>query len=52
MLAPRSVIRSWLIELMEAAYRDQEGLDKIPAYADDTGELPHHREHGFGSFGS
>jgi len=34
-----TVIRSWLIDLMEAAYRDEEGLDKIPAYVDDTGEV-------------
>ena len=34
-----SVIRSWLIDLMEAAYRDEGGLDKIPAYVDDTGEV-------------
>ena len=34
-----SVIRSWLIDLMEAAYREEEGLDKIPAYVDDTGEV-------------
>jgi 6-phosphogluconate dehydrogenase len=24
---------------MEAAYRDEEGLDKIPAHVDDTGEV-------------
>ena len=52
MLAPRSMVRSWLIDLMEAAHRDEEGLDRIPAYVDDTGELPHYRERGFGSFGS
>ena len=34
-----SVIRSWLIDLMEEAYRNQEGLDNIPAYVDDTGEV-------------
>ncbi len=34
-----SVIRSWLIDLMEAAYRDEDGLDKIPAYVEDTGEV-------------
>jgi len=32
-----SVIRSWLIDLMEAAYRSQAGLDTIPAYVEDTG---------------
>ena len=52
MLAPRSVVRSWLIDLMEAADRDEEGLDKIRAYVDDTGELPHYGEHGFSSLGS
>jgi 6-phosphogluconate dehydrogenase len=34
-----SVIRSWLIDLMEAAYRAEGGLGKIPAYVDDTGEV-------------
>ena len=34
-----SVIRSWLIDLMEEAYRAEEGLDKIPAYVEDTGEV-------------
>jgi 6-phosphogluconate dehydrogenase len=34
-----SVIRSWLVDLMEAAYRDKGGLDKIPAYVEDTGEV-------------
>jgi 6-phosphogluconate dehydrogenase len=34
-----SVIRSWLIDLMETAYRTEEGLDKIPAYVEDTGEV-------------
>lgn len=34
-----SVIRSWLIDLMEAAYRTEKGLDKVPAYVDDTGEV-------------
>jgi 6-phosphogluconate dehydrogenase len=34
-----SVIRSWLIDLMEAAYRAEEGLEKIPAYVEDTGEV-------------
>jgi 6-phosphogluconate dehydrogenase len=34
-----SVIRSWLIDLMEATYRDEGGMDKIPAYVEDTGEV-------------
>ena len=34
-----SVIRSWLIDLMEAAYRAEGGLYKIPAYVEDTGEV-------------
>jgi 6-phosphogluconate dehydrogenase len=34
-----SVIRSWLIELMEAAYRKEGGLKKIPPYIEDTGEV-------------
>lgn len=33
-----SVIRSWLIDLMEGAYR-QEDIKEIPAYVDDTGEV-------------
>lgn len=33
-----SVIRSWLVELMEQQYNEQGGLDKIPAYVEDTGE--------------
>ncbi len=34
-----SVIRSWLIDLMEAAYRKEGGLDKVPSYVEDTGEV-------------
>ena len=34
-----SVIRSWLIELMETAYRQQGGLEKVPSYVEDTGEV-------------
>jgi 6-phosphogluconate dehydrogenase len=34
-----SVIRSWLVDLMEAMYRKQGGLAKIPDYVDDTGEV-------------
>jgi 6-phosphogluconate dehydrogenase len=34
-----SVIRSWLVDLMEEAYRSGSGLDKIPPYVEDTGEV-------------
>ena len=34
-----SVIRSWLIDLMERAYRSDGGTDGIPAYVEDTGEV-------------
>ncbi|MCK7577587.1 MAG: NADP-dependent phosphogluconate dehydrogenase [Chromatiales bacterium] len=34
-----SVIRSWLIDLMEAAYRADGGLEKVPPYVEDTGEV-------------
>jgi 6-phosphogluconate dehydrogenase len=34
-----SVIRSWLIDLMEEAYRSNGGTEKIPAYVEDTGEV-------------
>jgi 6-phosphogluconate dehydrogenase len=34
-----SVIRSWLVELMEAGLREQAGLDKIQSYIEDTGEV-------------
>ena len=34
-----SVIRSWLIDLMEKAYREEDGLEKVHAYVDDTGEV-------------
>ena len=34
-----SVIRSWLIDLMESAYRSELGLEKIPPYVEDTGEV-------------
>lgn len=33
-----SVIRSWLIELMEAGYRSS-GLDQVPPFVEDTGEV-------------
>jgi 6-phosphogluconate dehydrogenase len=34
-----SVIRSWLIDLMEEAYRAEAGMEKIPSFVDDTGEV-------------
>lgn len=34
-----SVIRSWLIELMEQRYREDGGLDPVPGYVEDTGEV-------------
>ncbi len=34
-----SVIRSWLMDLMEAAYREHSGTGEIPAYIEDTGEV-------------
>ncbi len=34
-----SVIRSWLMDLMEAAYGAERGLEKIPPYIEDTGEV-------------
>jgi 6-phosphogluconate dehydrogenase len=34
-----SVIRSWLIDLMEEAYRADGGTEEIPAYVEDTGEV-------------
>ncbi len=34
-----SVIRSWLIDLMEEAYRSNGGSEKVPAYVEDTGEV-------------
>jgi 6-phosphogluconate dehydrogenase len=34
-----SVIRSWLIHLMEVGYRDAGGLGKIPPRIEDTGEV-------------
>ncbi len=34
-----SVIRSWLIDLMEAAYRSNGGMDDVPAFVEDTGEV-------------
>lgn len=34
-----SVIRSWLVELMEQSYQEKEGMKDIPAYVEDTGEV-------------
>jgi 6-phosphogluconate dehydrogenase len=34
-----SVIRSWLVDLMGAALREEGGLDRVPGYVDDTGEV-------------
>jgi 6-phosphogluconate dehydrogenase len=34
-----SVIRSWLVDLMEEAYRAERGLERIPPYVEDTGEV-------------
>lgn len=34
-----SVIRSWLVELMEQEYRKNDGIEDIPAYVEDTGEV-------------
>jgi 6-phosphogluconate dehydrogenase len=34
-----SVIRSWLIELMEQMYRQQGSLDSVTPYVEDTGEV-------------
>jgi 6-phosphogluconate dehydrogenase len=34
-----SVIRSWLIDLMESMYRKQGGLVQVPSYVEDTGEV-------------
>jgi 6-phosphogluconate dehydrogenase len=34
-----SVIRSWLIDLMEEAYRAGGAFEDIPAYVEDTGEV-------------
>lgn len=34
-----SVIRSWLIELMHDIYLEKDGLQSVPAYIEDTGEV-------------
>ncbi len=34
-----SVIRSWLIDLMHEAYTAKDGMESVPAYIEDTGEV-------------
>lgn len=34
-----SVIRSWLVELMQQAYSKEGGIEKIPPFVEDTGEV-------------
>lgn len=34
-----SVIRSWLVDLMEEQYRSKDGLEPVPPYVEDTGEV-------------
>lgn len=34
-----SVIRSWLVELMEQSYKEMNGYEKVPPYVEDTGEV-------------
>jgi 6-phosphogluconate dehydrogenase len=34
-----SVIRSWLVDLMEAQYREHGGFGDVPPYVEDTGEV-------------
>ena len=34
-----SVVRSWLIDLMKAQMIEQRGMDNIPGYIEDTGEV-------------
>ena len=34
-----SVIRSWLVDLMHEAYLEKDGLEVVPAYIEDTGEV-------------
>jgi len=34
-----SVIRSWLVDLMHEAYLQKDGLESVPAYIEDTGEV-------------
>lgn len=34
-----SVIRSWLIDLMARGYREDGGMDSVPSFVEDTGEV-------------
>ena len=34
-----SVIRSWLLELLHAAYEQESGMDRVPPCVEDTGEV-------------
>ncbi len=34
-----SVIRSWLIDLMEEGYRSKGGMERVPPFVEDTGEV-------------
>lgn len=34
-----SVIRSWLVDLMASVLNQEGGLDRVPSYVDDTGEV-------------
>ncbi|MGE5402531.1 MAG: phosphogluconate dehydrogenase (NAD(+)-dependent, decarboxylating) [Ignavibacteriales bacterium] len=34
-----SVIRSWLVELMEQEYKNLHGMESVPPYIEDTGEV-------------
>jgi 6-phosphogluconate dehydrogenase len=34
-----SVIRSWLVDLLEDGYRTHRGLEDVPGYVEDTGEV-------------
>jgi 6-phosphogluconate dehydrogenase len=34
-----SVIRSWLVDLLEEAYRTEGGSARFPSYVEDTGEV-------------
>jgi 6-phosphogluconate dehydrogenase len=34
-----SVIRSWLVDLLEEGWRQEKGLGRIPPYVEDTGEV-------------
>ena len=34
-----SVIRSWLVDLLEEGWRKEKGLERVPPYVEDTGEV-------------